>query len=508
MRSTHHLKPMPKKAKRVDYAAIARRRKSQQSKVNRRPQDDIEQAMRSGALVQEGIDAIKQYGKTEFGQKLRWSNWFEELMRLVLDLRIAEVFTSGGAQISKTFANALAASFFAQYVGIRVGWCFPLDKLLDLHVPTQHKPLLEQWSKQAGAVQSKSSSTSNRLYDLGVGRSIFTSISSNKTGGAAAGTNIVSFTADVAFLEEASQCSWSDMAPIKSRVEQSISPVYPLRYLGTPGGGTGIELQAQDAEYEFWPHCQCIHCGEEINLDPRDTLLIKNYFRLPNGQLEARYLTTTGLPIEWHQDQDGTAMFACPHCGEEVDDYARQNDSYFRCVKTGVSLMEFVNDIVPEKWETKRFSASLWLSPLLRHKPGKVVAQNIIDNGLNPDSASDWCEQQLGIPSTAMATSITNEHLLAALKTTPFQGGEKVRIMGIDQGRDRWWCTLFEVWWEYEGTHMHIFNNARFNFLDAKGVPWTEAGELADPIARDIISKTDVEADLAELVRGDHPGRR
>ena len=45
-------------------------------------------------------------------------------------------------------------------------------------------------------------------------------------------------------------------------------------------------------------------------------------------------------------------------------------------------------------------------------------------------------------------------------------------------------------------------------FVDAFDGALSEAGELADPIARGVISAEDVKADLADLVSGKHPGRQ
>lgn len=45
-------------------------------------------------------------------------------------------------------------------------------------------------------------------------------------------------------------------------------------------------------------------------------------------------------------------------------------------------------------------------------------------------------------------------------------------------------------------------------FVDTYDGALAEAGDLASPLARGVIARTQIEAELAELVRGEKPGRR
>ena len=45
-------------------------------------------------------------------------------------------------------------------------------------------------------------------------------------------------------------------------------------------------------------------------------------------------------------------------------------------------------------------------------------------------------------------------------------------------------------------------------YVDVRESALAEAGDLVDPLARGVIAEADIVGDLADLVRGDAPGRR
>ena len=409
--------------------------------------------MVSGELAPKMIKWLKVNGLTESRQPIRWSRCFEEFLLLQADLRIAEVYTTGAAQLQKTITNALVNSYLSQVLGLRTAWAFPKEKLVDVNVPRQHSKILDHFTAIQGVKRKNTHSTSNRLYDVGIGSSSFFGIvSGDSSGGAAAGANIVSFTADVAFVEEASQVKQALISPLISRVEQSISPQQPLRNLGTPGSGTGIELAIEEAEYYFWPHLMCPHCGEEVLLDPRGCLLKPHTEVNKQGLPETRYLSRLGTAVDWLTDADGKPIFGCSHCQGILSQEVRST-SYLRCIKTGFDVPTFLSTVVPERWEKTRLKVALCCSPLIRDKPTHIVAATIIEKLFDPETAADVCQQQLGLPFTATSSSITETQWITACKSKKPPKSthpDSVKVLGIDQGRADWYGVTATFHYNYE----------------------------------------------------------
>lgn len=434
-------------SKAVNYSKIAAKYKAKDSTTTSR--DKLKSDMESGKMLDDMIEWLKLNGTNEAGFKLRWTPVFEQSLRLVADLRIGEVYTTGVAQLFKTLTNALVNAYYGQVAGLRCGWAYPEAKLIDTNTPSQHKNMLRDFSELRGAKINRSSSTSNRYYDVGIGSNRFTAVQTGDNS-ADAGTAIVSFTADICFAEEASQCSQKAIAPLVSRVEQSISEAMPLRYLGTHGDGSGIELTIEGADYYFWPHMPCACCGAEVLMDPRGTLLLEKKVTNKAGRSEARYLSFLGTVMDYVTTFDGSPTFACPHCNSELEQYDRVHKSYLKCIKTGLKYDEFLLKVVEPRWKSERLKVAINLSALLRDKPTRTVATGIINNGQSPATARDWCQQQLGLPSTSSATSITESQWIAACTEHPPipSGWEKTRVMGVDQGRAYWYGAIVDVWFD------------------------------------------------------------
>lgn len=360
----------------------------------------------------------------------------------------------GGIVTHNTISNALVNAYFAQVLGFRTAWCFPKEKLVDTNVPKQHSKILEHFTAIQGMKPRRQHSTSNRLYQLDKGSNTFLGIvtGASDVGGAAASANIVSFTADVVFAEEASQLKQSFISPLISRVEQSISPQQPIRYLGTPGSGTGIEFTIEGAGYDFWPHMVCPHCGEEIVMDVRGCLLKPTTYYNRQGVPEQRYQTLLGTVEDYHRNEQGEPIFACSKCETylSMEDRAK---NYLRCIKTGLDVKTFLEDEVPKKWKKERLKVALWGTALLREKETEIVAKAIIENGMNPEGAKDFTQQQLGIPFTATSASITETQWINACRAPAVnkkQYPDQVKVLGIDQGRSDWYGVIATIHYDFD----------------------------------------------------------
>jgi hypothetical protein len=392
----------------------------------------------------------------------------------------------GGIVTHNTAANSAVSCWYGQS-GMVSAWSWPQASSLDTNMPTQHKPILEHWAlKIRKARITRNSSTSNRLYDVGVGRNIFLSLGKGSVvqnaDQAEVGAASASFTCDVIFAEEASQVRQSLVAPLVSRVEQSLSPVQPLRSLSTPANGSGIELTIkQNAEYEFYPSCDCSTCGKTVILNPLGTVL-KHRMVVSDitGELEKKYFSPTGNILDWWKTDDGEPYIACNHCGSELDDAVRMN-AKFRCIRTGIDIPTLLKDVVGPLWLKKKIKVALWASSPSRQKAGRLVARDIIDEGKNPSSVRDFVQQRLGIPSTELASNITQENIDSAFARYPLVRGKPVRLIGIDQGRQNWFISVIEFRHdEEEQNPQTVWANLRANVLFCDSVPASELPQIIE----------------------------
>ena len=81
-------------SKKVDYSKLVADYRSSGTSKKALDRNSTHQKMVEGTLGPEMIEWLKVNGVNEAGQPLRWSLAFEEALRLVADLRIAEVYTS------------------------------------------------------------------------------------------------------------------------------------------------------------------------------------------------------------------------------------------------------------------------------------------------------------------------------------------------------------------------------------------------------------------------------
>ena len=470
--------------KRKSIQELAKQKREKAESLLRQSTDDVLGKIASGELVDECIDELKKYGKNEFGDPLRWDEpGFEEGLRLIADMRVARKYISGAAQRWKTASCAQVNAWMTQRGGLRGLWSFPKARTMELLVPKQHKTILRAWAKVSGVTKiTREMLTSNAQFDVGLGSATFTHVNSGQ-GEASAGTSVVAVTADFVSAEEASQSSHTEILPLYRRVDASRIHTRPVTWLGTPGGGGGIEAKIAEATYEFWPHAWCEHCQEWVSLHPLGALLRSETVRVDDGSLIEKWAHDDGTPVKWfcHDADDPieTAYVGCPHCENEITDETRFN-ARFRCVNTGIMLLEFLETIVPQEWKTSQLEVGLWVGALSRPRAG--IAKEILSE-LNPEGIEDWYQQRLGIPSSAMANSISKEALMNAIARPFFKPAEKeqtIRLIGIDQGRASWYGAAVEFVYNPNLPPDGIYSTAKRNILALECFPHSQTAEFLD----------------------------
>jgi hypothetical protein len=488
------------KTKTRSASSIASARRIALEGKTRQSTESLLEKVSSGALVDEFIFELKKFGVNEFGDRIRWNSpILEESLRLFADLRINEVFLSGSAQLNKTFCAAQTAAWMSQRAGMRVMWAFAKCRQIDALVPTQHKPLLMHWAQKVNGVTkfTNEHQTSNSQFSVGNGSIKFVHVNSNTTeGGAAAGTSIVSNTVDLCIMEETSQAQQSEIAPLYKRLLAGRLKSRPMRQIGTPGSGNGVELPISKADFEFWPHAECSCCGKMASLHPFGALFQSEKIRADDGSVLEKWAFDDGMPRKWfHTDSSdpvGSAFVGCVHCGKEISDEARYQSTYI-CIRTKMTIKEFLEVYVPEHWEKENIRVGAWIGCLTRVRAG--IATDIME-ALSPEGLSDFYEQTLGIPSSASQNSITSQSIINALERPLFtpqryshlrevpealEGQAEavndtsrfktVRAVGIDQGRSAYFGAVVEAVYDSHLPPAQMFSTAKFNIIALECFP-------------------------------------
>jgi hypothetical protein len=304
------------------------------------------------------IEAVNRYAKNERGEKVNVeADWQQEYFTLIAHEQINTVLITGAAQIGKTLALTLLMVYWLVEKQYNCAWFYPQLEVLNRLVPIQFLPIVKYWLETRNVILNKDKRQNNRLFQVGVANANFSYLSTSSSSsagnkGAVAGAAVVGFSADCAFIEERSQCSVGSTAPVARRLDASRIPTHPIRELGTPGNGQGIESEIETADYYFYPHCRCSLCKNEIVLNPKGILLKSSTKNLPNGETKEAYLSEAGRPITWffrdEKDPIASAYFACPHCKAEIREEDRTDKAYFKCLYTGVLLKDFL-----KKYELK-----------------------------------------------------------------------------------------------------------------------------------------------------------
>lgn len=427
------------------------------------------------------VEAVKQFGVSDRGEPIKVPGWYAEYLELIGDFRIKETYTSGCSQVGKTLGHSLLLCYCLIEGGLNTLWSYDQERSLNIQVPSNFRPVVRGWLKRKGIKPSRDETQNNTLYQVLGASSQFVYVSTTKAdnnqGTAAAGGIAVGVSRDILFLEERSQYTPGSSDPLKRRLDAGRLPSRPIRELGTPGSGLGIESSIKQAQYDFYPHCQCSECGHIAALDPKGSLL-KEVERVINGKTKRTYLSESGRPVEWfcrnsHQAVE-TAYFGCPRCSAELTREVRGN-AWFQCRKTGVKLRSLL-DSLPKDIPERSLTAGVTLSPLLRIERTNIAA-DIIREGLETRNTADWQQQRLGHESQSNQNAVTLEMLIDAIRAEHTQAQTSVTIAGIDQGRAEDWIQV-----------------VRFHLPDN----WQEMpmAQVCDTTVREILLGTDIERKL------------
>jgi predicted RNA-binding Zn-ribbon protein involved in translation (DUF1610 family) len=401
------------------------------------------------------VDRVRKYGATDKGEPLRMPLWFCELLELIGDFRVPHVITSGCAQLGKTQSHTLLIVDVIVHGKMNVGWFYASRDSRDLNVPQQFYPVVGQWlaalereTKQR-LIGPNDTQNSSR-YQVDGATAIFSYTNTSKaspsrSGLAAAGGASVSFTANMVIKEERSQWLPGTADPVERRLDASLIPTRPVRDLGTPGAGQGIEVEIKRAHHNFYPHFTCNACGETSPLDPKGCLLRKFRRKGLSGKEQIVYLSESGRPVHWwHSDENRsieTAYFGCPECGEPITTEQREN-AWYQCRKSGDRLRNYL-DRGPQS--SIRQKVAIILSPLCRTTTGNLASE-LIQGGIDAMRAEDWQQQALGHPSESTTTSVSLEMLEVAIGAAmpSYRVDRIVTIAGIDQGTNEDWLWIVE----------------------------------------------------------------
>ncbi|PZV05771.1 MAG: hypothetical protein DCF32_10675 [Leptolyngbya sp.] len=345
---------------------------------------------------------------------------------------------------------------------------YDLERTLHRNVPLQFKPTLARWMAEAGlSVKggqanagdrtglSSGRSQNNTLVQVNDGNAMFgfASTSAEVRGDrtAAAGSSVISLTADILFMDERSKFAPGSAGPLVRRLDASILPTRPIRELGTPGGGSGIEAVIRTADYHFYPHYCCPACAAIAPLDPKGCLLKPFDTADAAGNPVIRYLSESGRPIAktmpdgrmeayWHHHDPynaiATAYFGCSRCGAELSGQVRSL-AWMQCLKTGIRLLDFLDSLpVAPPWPNHR--VAFHLTPLTRDRETNE-AERLIFDGINTANPTDWQQQGLGHQSEESANSVPFESIRAAIDGARPTGDPDFVLAGVDQGRGEDW---------------------------------------------------------------------
>jgi hypothetical protein len=402
----------------------------------------------------EFLERLRHYGRTELNEPLRLTNWVEEYILCIADLRLYQVSTTGNAQCGKTLFNTLYLIDFTAFSNLDTIWFYPTKTQLDSLVPAMYgrvsKYYLSNLEKSLDLISlaPKGNNYAQKLRDATI-YFRFASTSAKDTteakkGLAAVGGSAASISGNVLFIEERSQIAPESLSTLYRRLDAARFPNGLIREIGTPGGGLGIESNIDRADHHFYPHTTCLSCGKEIALNPKGALLHKQ----PDG----KYLSRTGRPVTWfHSDPHKkikSAYFGCEYCRHPISDQQRK-DAFFKCLKTGKRLTKLLEELPTSEDEIfkQQMNVVVHLSPLLRQSKLNL-ASLLIDIGENGDNPRDFQQQVLGWRSENDQSSITRELLKTAMDIYPPEKPHTCIIAGIDQGRHEDWLVIYKVWIE------------------------------------------------------------
>lgn len=449
------------------------------------------------------VERIRKYARTEKGEKVQLSPWYEQAALLLGDLRISKTLTTGSAQIGKTLINTFLLVDLLTTGKLNCAWFYDQATNLENNVPLQFKPIIREWiramEEDGFKFNRREDKQINTRYQVEGVNAIFSYVrtktvaSKAQSGQAIAGSQTVSFQADIAFEEERSQYPPGADDPIERRLDASPVLTHPIRELGTPGGGQGIELEIKKADRHFYPHYKCPLCKEIKPLDPKGCLLKKGTKKNASGQIVSSYLSEIGRPIEktivftdesgknteqlirywWHTDKNNpveSAVICCSECGCILDTDTRWN-SELRCLNTGQTVDEFIKEVEESNYLTKRWKVGIHFSPLCRRDDS--VASRIIKDGQDAEDTTDWQQQGLGHPSETDSTSVTLDMIKACIGIQSSKANPDLIVCGLDFGRSDDWLTIMACYlpsnWEKMRTN-EVYEKTVREVLFAGGI--------------------------------------
>lgn len=396
------------------------------------------------------VKAVRQYGKSDKGLPLDLLPWHDEYMSLIGDLRIHHTMTTGAAQVGKTLFHYLLLCYLVQTLDINSQWVYALLSSLQKCVSLQFKPIAQYWLE---STECKAKLDSTMLWRVKNGAAFFSytgGSSGSKSTGVEVSNSAASVSPDVVFWEEASQYPSSMKAVLKRRLDASRLDYKPIRELGTPGAGGGIENSLKSADLFFYPGLTCPHCDRLTYLDPKGALLLPTLYKDAKGKEILRYWNEGQQPDKFltHDGSVAEAYIGCQHCQKPLSDTDRAQ-ALFYDRKSGLPLKEFLEEFEDNG---KLWKVGIYLSPLLRQTKYNL-AEYIISEGANSENPDDWIQQALGLPTEPTAVKIDRDNLISNINASvpedyykDLEEPKSITLLGLDQGASYDYLSIIRYW--------------------------------------------------------------
>lgn len=398
------------------------------------------------------VEAVRKWGCNEKEEPINLLPWYEEYLEAIGDFRLGFTMTTGSSQVGKTLGHTLLLCYCLTEGHLNTLWSYDQQTSRDIQVHSNFRPVIVGWLRNRKIKTKRSAGVQNNSqYQVLGSTAQFTYVSTNQTqtkdGTAAAGGGNVGVSRDILYREEKSQYLAGSGDPLVRRLDAGRIPTRPIRDIGTPGGGQGIEADIKNAQYNFYPHYQCVECEAIKPLDPKGCLLKAATREDLSGNKYQSYLSESGRPLDWHhsdpKDAIATAYFGCSACGAKIPDESRRT-AWFQCLKTGIRLRGFL-DSLPKEIPNQPYSVGIQLSPLLRIKKTNAAAE-IVEEGGRTYNTTDWQQQGLGHPSETQTTNISLEMVTNAIALPKPAGMPDYTLAGLDQGRGEDWLWVCDFW--------------------------------------------------------------
>lgn len=398
--------------------------------------------IKNGTFSNAFVDYIRSgRAKNEKGELLRAYPWILEYAELIANMNKSKIITTGAAQIGKTLLHALFFSYcFSR--GLNLGYTFAAVAVVPRQVSVQLKPTVIDAIELAGYSLKQLSSFSTEFwrFDKHANSAFFlgaTSATTNKTeqGGASQTAKGTSVSADMTFSDEISQTPLDFVEQLTSRRDASRIPSQPERLIGTPGSGQGAEFYVEQAAYHFESAVHCPFCKSIATISPIGALV---------QEVDGRWHDRDYKPIKWrYRDENApieTAYLGCSHCDEELE--ITEDNTFFYDFKNNIKLSDY-----NQRFKKHNDFIAITLSILL--KP-KKTARLLLEQWLSSTNKPNFFQQTLGVPYIASGSGITKEAIVKALETNPDCVGEKVRVLGIDQGTANIYISCCDFYYDYQ----------------------------------------------------------